>query len=202
MIQNFISAILFLEILSQAYNFIPHVPMDIIRVFIIPEFVAENLKANKNQQKKITHFIIQFCSRKLTYFTNLNSFETENNMPPKHSQKTSPVYKFRSKNFSVWCHLHCTISWHSRTPFLKPFKSKCLYISVYLSKKFLFQRLMKILSGGMGGWGRLNNFFKEACCLGLVKCFTIFHFNWNFLKCNYFSVFWYFHQQYQNIEIF
>ena len=27
--------------------------------------------------------------------------------------------------------------------------------------------------GGGGGWGRLNSFFKAACCLGLVKCLTI-----------------------------
>ena len=51
MIQNLIFAILFLKILFRAYNFSPHVPVDIIRVFFIPEFVAENLRANKNQQK-------------------------------------------------------------------------------------------------------------------------------------------------------
>ena len=48
MIQNLIFVIHFLKILFRAYNFIPHVPVDIIRVFIIPEVVAENLKANKN----------------------------------------------------------------------------------------------------------------------------------------------------------
>ena len=48
MIQNLIFVILFLKILFRAYNFSPHVPMDIIRVFFIPDFVAENLKANKN----------------------------------------------------------------------------------------------------------------------------------------------------------
>ena len=29
-----------------------------------------------------------------------------------------------------------------------------------------------------------------ARCLGLVKCFTILHFNWNFLKFNHFSASW------------
>ena len=48
MIQNLMFAILFLKILFPAYNVSPHVPMDIIRVFYIPDFVAENLKANKN----------------------------------------------------------------------------------------------------------------------------------------------------------
>ena len=45
MIQNLIFVILFLKILF------PHVPVDIIS-FCIPEFVAENLKANKNQRKR------------------------------------------------------------------------------------------------------------------------------------------------------
>ena len=51
MIQNLIFVILFLKIFFRAYNFITHVPVDIIRVFFIPEFIAENLKANKNQPK-------------------------------------------------------------------------------------------------------------------------------------------------------
>ena len=44
-----------------------------------------------------------------------------------------------------------------------------LYISV---RKCLFQRRRKFLSGG-----RLNNFQKVACCLGLAKCCKIFYFN-------------------------
>ena len=52
MIQNLIFVILFLEILFRAYNFIPQVLVDIIRVFIIPEFVAQNLKSNKHQWKR------------------------------------------------------------------------------------------------------------------------------------------------------
>ena len=49
MIQNLIFVILFLKIFFRAYNLSAHVPVDIIRVFFIPEFVAENLKANKSQ---------------------------------------------------------------------------------------------------------------------------------------------------------
>ena len=54
------------------------------------------------------------------------------------SQKPLWLYKFSSKHVSVWCqkkHLHCTISWRSKTAFLKHFENKCLYISVYLHKK-------------------------------------------------------------------
>ena len=42
----------FLKIFFRAYNNSPNAPVDIIRVFFIPEFVAENLKANKNQPKR------------------------------------------------------------------------------------------------------------------------------------------------------
>ena len=54
-------------------------------------------------------------------------------------------------------------------------QSKCFYILVNDCKKFLFQRRRKTLSGG---W--LNNFLKATRCLGLVKCFNIFHFICNF----------------------
>ena len=106
--------------------------------FFIPEFVAENLKANKNQGKRSLILQYSFAQKNLTHFTNLISFEIENNMLPKHSQKTFLVYKLSSKHVSVWCqkkNLHCTISWRPRTTFLKHFASKSLYIYVYLSKK-------------------------------------------------------------------
>ena len=64
------------------------------------------------------------------------------------------------------------------------------HISVDLLKKI---SVSKSLSGGVGGWVRLNNFLKAVRCLVLVKCFTIFHLNWNFCKLDYFSAFWYFH---------
>ena len=52
MIQNLLFVILFSKIFFRAYNLSPHVPVDIIRVLFIPKFVAENLKANKNQPKR------------------------------------------------------------------------------------------------------------------------------------------------------
>ena len=77
MIQNLIFVILFLKILF------PHVPVDIIS-FFIPEFAAENLKPNKNQPKR--SLILQYSfAQKTPHFTNLNSFEIENNILPKHS---------------------------------------------------------------------------------------------------------------------
>ena len=46
----------------------------------------------------------------------------------------------------------------------------------------MFQWRRKLLSGG-----GLNNFLKAARCLGLTKCFEIFHCKWNFCKFIYFS---------------
>ena len=65
--------------------------------------------------------------------------------------------------------------------FLEHLESKYLHISVNLRSK---------VSGGEGG---LNNFLQDDHCLGLVKCFKIFHFNLNFWKFNYFLAFRYLH---------
>ena len=141
MIKNLIFVILFSKHFFRVYNLSPHVSMDVIRVLFIPEFVAENLKANKNQPKR--------------YFTKLNCFEIENKMLPKHSQRAFWAYKFSSKHVTVWCqekYLHCTISWRPRSTFLKHFKSKCLYISVYLSFCFKDEvRFYLVVWGGGGG---------------------------------------------------
>ena len=143
----------------------------------MPEFVAENLKDHKNQRKRSLILQHSFAQKNLTNFTNANSFEIENKMLPKHKQKLSQFTNFFSKYVSVCSqkkHLHNIISWRSRTTY---FQVLCQYISVYLSKKIFVSKTYKILSGGIGGWGRLNNFFKAACCLALVKWLTIFHFN-------------------------
>ena len=66
MIQNLIFVILFLKIFFRAYNLSPHVPVDIIRVFFIPEFIAENLKANKNQPNR--SLILKYIFAQITSF--------------------------------------------------------------------------------------------------------------------------------------
>ena len=91
--------------------------------------------------------------------------------------------KDSQKDISGWCQKK---KWHrSRIGFLEHLESKCLYIPVNLRSK-------------ISGEG-LNNFLQADHCLGLVKCFKIFHFNYNFWKFNYFLAFWYFHL---NAEIF
>ena len=116
-------------------------------------------------------------------------------MLPQHIQKPFWLYKCSSKHVSVWCqtkHLRSTIFWWSKSAFLKHFQTNFCIFPYTSVRKFLFQRRSKILSDGrwVGGWGRLNNFLKAARCLGLVKYFTIFNFNWNFLKSNYLPAFW------------
>ena len=66
--QNLIFGILFLKTLFWKYNFFIFVQTCQWTSSLISGLLAESLKA-----KKITHFIIQFCSKNLTHFTNLNS---------------------------------------------------------------------------------------------------------------------------------
>ena len=163
----------------QLFYIHPHVPADIMQVFFDYRFSRRKSQSQQKLLIKITYFAIQVCSKHLTHFTNLNSLDIENNMLPKHCQKYFWLYKFLKKHVSVWCqkkHLDCTISWNTRTEFLKHFESKCLYISVYL--RFLFQRRSKILSDGMSDGGRWDDFLRGAfsSCLELVHLYFNFSF--------------------------
>ena len=138
MIQNLILGILFFENITsgiQCFYICPDVPVDITSViFLISDFLSEVSTPTKTS-KKIIHFKIQFRSKNLTHFTNLNSLDIGNNMLPQHSQKPFWLYIFSSRHVSVWCqkkYLHCTLSLRQRTAFLKHFESKCQYISIHL----------------------------------------------------------------------
>ena len=62
-------------------------PVDIIRdLFFNFTTSSRNSQNQQKLTKKITHFIIQFCSKNLTHFTNLNSLDTESNIISQHSQ--------------------------------------------------------------------------------------------------------------------
>ena len=63
-----------------------------------------------------------------------------------------------------------------------------LYISVVVRFYLVLEGWRgKVGEGGVKG--RLNIFLKEAHCVGLVKCFTIFHFNLNFWNSTNFQHF-------------
>ena len=67
----------------------------------------------------------------------------------------------------------------------------CIFLYICL-RKICFKDVVRFYPRGYGGgWVKLNNFLQAARGMGLVKCFTIFNFNWNFSKLNYFSVFRY-----------
>ena len=142
----------------QLLKIYPHVPVDIIRVFLNFRFSSRKYQSPQKLAKMFTYFTIQFHSKNLTHFTNLNSLDIESNILPQHSQKTFWLYKYSSKHISVWCqkkHLHCTISWLQETHSWSTLKENVcvfLYISV---KRFLFQRRRRILSASCGlggGW--------------------------------------------------
>ena len=116
MIQNLIFGILLLKMLFLAYNFFIFIHM-LQRIsskfFFDFRFSRRKSQSQQKLSIKITYFAIQFRSKHLANFTNLNSLDIENNMLPKHYQKSFSLYKFFRKHVSVWCqkkHLHCTIS--------------------------------------------------------------------------------------------
>ena len=155
----------------QSFYICPDAPVDIIRVFLITDFLAENLKANKNLQKR-SHVLQYSFAQKLHYYTNINSLDIENNMPPQHNQEPFWLYKFSANMFTApFLDAQELDSWGT----LKA--NACIFLHISL-RKFLSQRRSKVLSGKGWDGGRLNNFLKAACCMGLLKYFTIFRFNW------------------------
>ena len=87
MIQNLIFRIIFFESIiagMQHFYIQPHVPVNTI----IFRLSSRESQSQQKLAKKITHFTIHFRSNNLTHFTNLNSFDIENNKRLQHSQKT------------------------------------------------------------------------------------------------------------------
>ena len=64
MIPNLIFVIFFFEIFFRAYSFISRVPSSDHQIFFIPEFIAENIKPNKNQRKRSP--ILQYIFTQMT----------------------------------------------------------------------------------------------------------------------------------------
>ena len=96
MIQYLIFGILFFKIL---FLYLSRRSSRYHQSFFYFRFSSRKSQIEQKLAKKITHFTIQFCSKNLTYFTNLNSLDTENNMLPQHSQKPFWLYKFSANMF-------------------------------------------------------------------------------------------------------
>ena len=114
MIQNLMYGIIFLKILFRAYK----VSFSSTRssghrqrCFLVFRFSSRKSQSQRKLAKKITNFTIQFCSKNLTHFTNLNSLDNENNMLAQHSQKPLSLYKNSSKMFLFGARKNiCTVS--------------------------------------------------------------------------------------------
>ena len=153
-----------MKILYGAYNFYTFVQkFEWTSEFFFFNFRFSDRKSQSQQKlaKKVTYFTIQFHSKNLTRFTNLNSLNIENNMLSQHRQKTSDSRNFPANMFLFGVRKNiCT------APFLdaqeldswSTLKAN-VWIFMYISiRKLLLQRRSKILFGekcGLGGgWGR------------------------------------------------
>ena len=107
-IQNLTFGILFLKILLRAYKFFVSVhTFQSTFLFLVR---SSNRKSQSQQKlaKKVTHFIIQFRSKNLTRFTNLNS----RTICSRNASKTlsdftnfpENIFLFGFRHVSVWFH--------------------------------------------------------------------------------------------------
>ena len=144
MIQNLIFVILFFENIISCFrtSTLVHTFQSTSSEFFLFQILWQKISKQIKTSEK-GHSFYNTVSLKRRHVTNLNSFEIETNMLPKHRQKTLSFYEFSSKHVSVWRqkkHLHCPISWSPRTTFLKHFESKYVYISVYLPQKIFVSK--------------------------------------------------------------
>ena len=134
----------------QLFYIRSNIPVDIRVVFDI-RFSSRKSQSQQKLAKKISHFTIQFRSKNLTHFMNLNSLDVENNMLPQHSQKPFWLKIFLANMFLFGVRKNlCT------TPFLDAQElhslssskaNACIFL--YISIRYiLFQRRSKILSSG------------------------------------------------------
>ena len=78
MVQNLILRILFLKILLQASNtfiFIHTFQWTSSEFFVLFIFSSRKSQSRQKLAKNVTHFTVQFRSKDLIHFTNLNSLE-------------------------------------------------------------------------------------------------------------------------------
>ena len=160
MIQNVIFGILFLKILFWAYNFFIFVekfPRTSSEFLFNFRFSSRKSQSQQKLAKKITHFTIQFRSKNLTHFTNLNSLDIENNMLSQHSQKPFWLYKFSANMFLFGVRKNiCTAFFidAQEIHYWSILKANvCIFLYISL-RNLLFQRRSKVFSGKSWDGGR------------------------------------------------
>ena len=118
-------------------------------------FSSRKSQSQQKLAKKITHFTIQFCSKNLSHFTNLNSLDIENNILSQHSQNLFDFINFQQICFWFLFGVRKNIC---TAPFLgaKELNSwstlkanVCIFLYISL-RNLLFQRRNKVFSGK--GW--------------------------------------------------
>ena len=123
---------IFLKVLFPAYNIFIFAQMfqwtssEFLFKF---RFSSRKSQSQQNLAIKITHFTIQFQSKNLSFFTNLDSLDIKNNM-------LSQFLDAQERNF--WSTLKASV---------------CIFL--YISVRIFFQRRSNILSDGVGlgeGW--------------------------------------------------
>ena len=150
-------------------------------------FRFPNIKSQSQQKLAKRSLILQYSfTQKTSLILQISTRDIAKKYTPAALRKTHSLCKFSSRHVSGWCqkkHWHWTISRNRRFVFSKHWESNCLYIPVFLLKRLLSETLEAFI------WWKLNIIFKAAHCLYLVRCFKFFHFNWNFWKSSYISVF-------------
>ena len=158
--KNLIFRILFLKILFRAYKvFIFVQTFHWISSDFFFSFRLSSRKCRSQQKltKKITYFTVQFCLKNLTHFTNLNSFDIENNMLSQHSQKPFWLYKFSANMFLFGIRKNiCTAPFLDAQELHSSITLKanvCIFLYISL-RNLLFQRRSKVFSGKSWDGGR------------------------------------------------
>ena len=123
---------IFLKVLFPAYNIFIFAQMfqwTSSEFLFKLRFSSRKSQSQQNLAIKITHFTIQFQSKNLSFFTNLDSLDIKNNM-------LSQFLDAQERNF--WSTLKANV---------------CIFL--YISVRIFFQRRSNILSDGSGlgeGW--------------------------------------------------
>ena len=142
--------------------------------FLISDFPAESLKANKNQQKRSLVLQYSFAQKPSLFYE-----PQPTQYCKKYTSRTQPKTLLTLQIFQTCFWLVskkniCTALFLDAQELHSQSTQKAnVFIFLYISVKYiLFQRCRKLLSGG-----GLNHFSKAASCLSLVKFFEIIHFS-------------------------
>ena len=135
MVQNLIFAILFSKLLFRAQKVFyirPHVPVDIIRVIFIPDFLAGSLKANKDQRKKSLILQYSFAQKTSLILRTSTHFTLKIICSRKNVKNLSHFTDFPANMFGVCLMLQKTFALHhSLMPKKCSLEALLKHISVY-----------------------------------------------------------------------